>query len=414
MEVKPGYKQTEVGVIPEDWEVEPLGTRASFKTGPFGSALHQSDYVEGGIPVINPMHINKGRITPSAKMSVAEEAACRLTDFRMRPGEIVIGRRGDMGRCAVVNEEHEGWMCGTGSMLIRPRLDHPDFLQRILSSPIAVKAIEDASVGSTMINLNQATLSLLKIQVPPTKEQHAIATALSDMDALLDGLDRLITKKRAIKQATMQQLLTGQVRLSGFSSDWGVKRLEDLADIRSGGTPSTGDAAAWDGAIPWCTPTDITALEGRKYLTTTNRTITEHGLRNSSAELIPAYSIVMTSRATIGECAINTTPMATNQGFKNLVPFDFVDVDFLYYLLSTQTQGLVGLSAGSTFLEIGKAQLRQYEIRLPPTKSEQTAIATILSDMDTEIAALETRRTKTRALKQAMMQELLTGRTRLV
>jgi len=212
----------------------------------------------------------------------------------------------------------------------------------------------------------------------------------------------------------MQQLLTGQVRLSGFSSDWGVKRLEDLADIRSGGTPSTGDAAAWDGAIPWCTPTDITALEGRKYLTTTNRTITEHGLRNSSAELIPAYSIVMTSRATIGECAINTTPMATNQGFKNLVPFDFVDVDFLYYLLSTQTQGLVGLSAGSTFLEIGKAQLRQYEIRLPPTKSEQTAIATILSDMDTEIAALETRRTKTRALKQAMMQELLTGRTRLV
>lgn len=414
MEVRPGYKQTEVGVIPEDWEVEPLGMRASFKTGPFGSALHQSDYVEGGIPVINPMHINEGRITPSAKMSVAEEAACRLTDFRMKPGEIVIGRRGDMGRCAVVDEEHAGWICGTGSMLIRPRLDHPDFIKRILSSPVAIKSIEDASVGSTMINLNQATLSRLNIQIPPIDEQRAIATALSDMDALLDGLDRLIAKKRAIKQATMQQLLTGQTRLPGFSSDWGGKRLGDLADIRSGGTPSTGDAAAWDGAVPWCTPTDITALEGRKYLTTTKRTITEHGLRNSSAELIPAYSIVMTSRATIGECAINTVPMATNQGFKNLVPFDFVDVDFLYYLLSTQTQRLVGLSAGSTFLEIGKAQLRQYEIRLPPTKSEQTAIATILSDMDTEITALEIRRTKTRALKQAMMQELLTGRTRLV
>lgn len=234
------------------------------------------------------------------------------------------------------------------------------------------------------------------------------------MDALLDGLDGLIAKKRAIKQAAMQQLLTGQTRLPGFSGEWKVRRLGDLADIRSGGTPSTGDAAAWDGMIPWCTPTDITALEGRKYLTTTNRAITEHGLSTSSAELIPACSIVMTSRATIGECAINTVPVTTNQGFKNLVPHDSVNVEFLYYLLSTQTQGLIGLSAGSTFLEIGKTQLRQYEVKLPAKKGEQTAIATVLSDMDAEITALETRRAKTRALKQAMMQELLTGRTRLV
>lgn len=414
MEVKPGYKQTEVGVIPEDWDIEPLGARASFKTGPFGSALHQSDYVDGGIPLINPMHINDGRITPNATMSVSEEAARSLTDFRMKSGEIIIGRRGDMGRCAVVDEGHVGWMCGTGSMLIRPRLDHPDFLQRILSSTVAIKAIEDASVGSTMINLNQATLSRLNIQIPPIEEQDAIATALSDMDALLDGLDRLIAKKRALKQATMQQLLTGQTRLPGFSGEWEVKRLGDLADIRSGGTPSTGDAAAWDGTIPWCTPTDITALEGRKYLTTTNRAITEHGLNSSSAELIPARSIVMTSRATIGECAINAVPMTTNQGFKNLVPHDSVDVEFLYYLLSTQTQGLIGLSAGSTFLEIGKTQLRQYEVKLPTEKEEQTAIATVLGDMDAEITALKTRHTKTRALKQAMMQELLTGKTRLV
>jgi len=414
MDVRPGYRLTEVGEIPEDWGVELLGTRASFRTGPFGSALHQSDYVQNGIPIINPMHINSGRITPAAAMTVSDETAKRLADFRMKPGDIIIGRRGEIGRCAVAGEAQVGWICGTGSMLIRTCADNPDFLQRILSSPTAIKAIEEASVGTTMVNLNQAALSRLRLPVPSMEEQTAIATTLGDMDALLDGLDRLIAKKRGIKQAAMQQLLTGQTRLPGFDGEWQIRCLGDLADIRSGGTPSTADEKAWDGKIPWCTPTDITALEGRKYLVTTSRTITEHGLHNSSAELIPPRSIVMTSRATIGQCAINAEVVATNQGFKNFVPYDGVDVEFLYYLLCMQTRKLIGLASGSTFLEVGKAQLQQYEIKIPVTKTEQTAIATILSDMDAEIAALESRRNKTRALKQAMMQELLTGRTRLV
>lgn len=130
--------------------------------------------------------------------------------------------------------------------------------------------------------------------------------------------------------------------------------------------------------------------------------------------MIPAQSVVMTSRATIGECAINTAPISTNQGFKNFVPFATTDVDFLYYLIGMQKQGLIALCGGSTFLEIGKTQLAAYEVRLPSTKAEQTAIATILSDMDAELSALEARRAKTRDLKQAMMQELLTGKTRLV
>lgn len=288
------------------------------------------------------------------------------------------------------------------------------FVKASLESPIGKRQILDCQKEGAQPVLSCRDLAKFFLPCPPLPEQRAIATALSDMDALLNGLDRLIAKKRAIKQATMQQLLIGQIRLPGFSGEWEVKRLGDLADIRSGGTPSTGDAAAWDGDIPWCTPTDITALKGRKYLAVTSRMITEHGLRNSSTELIPPRSIVMTSRATIGEPAINTVPMTTNQGFKNLVPYDCVDVEFLYYLLTTQTQGLIGLSAGSTFLEIGKTQLRQYEVCLPGTKKEQIAIAAALSDMDAEITALEGRRIKTRAIKQAMMQELLTGRTRLV
>jgi type I restriction enzyme S subunit len=117
--MKTGYKQTEVGVIPEDWEVKPLGECASFRTGPFGSALHKSDYTDDGIPIVNPMHIIDGRIEPTRTMTITEQAAKALADFRLKAGEIVIGRRGDMGRCAVVMNEQAGWLCGTGSMIIR-------------------------------------------------------------------------------------------------------------------------------------------------------------------------------------------------------------------------------------------------------------------------------------------------------
>ena len=109
MDVMPGYKQTEVGVVPEDWYVSKLGRHVTFKTGPFGSSLHKSDYVDGGVPVINPMHIVAGKIEPTQSMAITEQVARTLAEFRLSAGNIVIGRRGEMGRCALVDPEHQGW-----------------------------------------------------------------------------------------------------------------------------------------------------------------------------------------------------------------------------------------------------------------------------------------------------------------
>ena len=229
-EVPPGYKRTEVGVIPEDWSVIELGELARFTTGPFGTALHKADYINGGIPLINPMHIVDSQLSPDSETSVSEDAARRLSPYRMRASDIVIGRRGDMGRCAVVGEDQVGWLCGTGSLIIRcSDRTNAIFVQRILTTDRVIAAIEDSSVGSTMTNLNQGLLSPLKIQLPSMPERHAIATALSDADALIESLDRLIAKKLAIKQAAMQQLLTGQTRLPGFTGEWETKRLGELA-----------------------------------------------------------------------------------------------------------------------------------------------------------------------------------------
>jgi type I restriction enzyme S subunit len=248
----------------------------------------------------------------------------------------------------------------------------------------------------------------------PIEEQRAIAIALIDVDACISKLDRLITKRRNIKQAAMQELLTGKRRLPGFEGEWEAKRLGEIGEIRSGGTPSTSQPQFWDGDLPWCTPTDITALHGHKYLTRTAREISTAGLQSSSAEVIPPHSLIMTSRATIGECAINLIPVTTSQGFKNIIPYKDADVEFLYYLMTTQKHGLIALCGGSTFLEIGKQQLSAYEIRLPKDRSEQAAIAATLSLMDAELIALENRHNKAGLLKQGMMQELLTGRIRLV
>ncbi|MEA5422025.1 restriction endonuclease subunit S [Synechococcus sp. CCY9202] len=236
MELKPGYKQTEVGLIPEDWDVKRLGEVARFRTGPFGSALHKEDYTDNGIPIVNPMHIVDAAIVPTYEMTITAQRATELADFRLRQGDIVIGRRGEMGRCAVVAAAQDGWLCGTGSMIIRANQGYSaEFLQLILSSKPVITSIENASVGSTMINLNQGVLNGLKVALPSNIEgQQAIATSIKAVGSQVEALQSLITKKRQLKQAAMQELLTGKRRLPGFAGKWETVAISQVAEKITG------------------------------------------------------------------------------------------------------------------------------------------------------------------------------------
>lgn len=200
--------------------------------------------------------------------------------------------------------------------------------------------------------------------------------------------------------------------LGEIPQDWEVVELGDVAEIKSGGTPSTHQSEFWNGYILWCTPTDITSLSG-KYLSDTNRKISELGLINSAAELLPIGSVLMTSRATIGECAIANQPMTTNQGFKNFICNKRINNEFLYYLLGSQKDKFIELCNGSTFLEINTTQVRKFKIAIPKSTTEQTAIATTLSDTDALISSLQTLIAKKQAVKLAAMQNLLGGKIRL-
>ncbi|WP_082520118.1 restriction endonuclease subunit S [Rhodanobacter sp. Root480] len=417
-----GYKQTEVGLIPEDWQFATLLSLAGSSKDRFddGDWIEAEFLAPAGIRLIQTGNLGIGRfVDKETKKYISEASFEKLRCKDVLQGDLLVCRLAEpAGRaCIVPSLDDARAITAVDVTIFRPVPAIADkyFLLQYFCTSQWFSAVSDRCGGSTRSRIARGTLGQIEVPIPPTlAEQQAIAEALSDADALIESLEQLIAKKRQIKQGTMQALLTGKQRLPGFASDWVANSLGDLSSIRGGGTPSTTQSQFWDGDILWCTPTDITGLKGKKYLSDTNRKITAQGLQSSSAELIPANSIVMTSRATIGECAINVTTVATNQGFKNFIPFDEVDVEFLYYLLLMQTEGFIRLCAGSTFLEIGKTQLASFEVLAPPTKAEQTAIATVLSDMDTELAELETRLAKTHQLKQGMMQELLTGRIRLV
>ncbi|MCC8362627.1 restriction endonuclease subunit S [Lysobacter sp. A6] len=206
--------------VPSGWESAKLKDVVELRTGPFGSSLHQHDYVDGGIPIVNPMHIENGRINPSQKHRVSQETAERLNEFRLDFGDVVLGRRGEMGRCAVVQATQVGWLCGTGSLIVRPRQGiASDFLQGLLSSDAVVKHLTAEAVGTTMVNLNQRILLDLDVLIPPCKEQARIIEKLEELLSDLDaGVAELKAAQRKLAQYR-QSLLKAAVE-GALTADW--------------------------------------------------------------------------------------------------------------------------------------------------------------------------------------------------
>lgn len=193
---------------------------------------------------------------------------------------------------------------------------------------------------------------------------------------------------------------------------WKTTTIDKIADIYSGGTPRTTTTSYWNGTIKWCTPSDITK-QRKKVIISTERTITDEGLLNSGAVLLPKGAILLCTRATIGEAVIAGTQITTNQGFKNLVCHTDINNVFLYYAIIPLQQEMISKAYGSTFLELSKKGLGGIEISIPCTYDEQTRIANVLSDIDELIVSIENLIRKKKDIKTGAMQELMTGKRRL-
>lgn len=191
---------------------------------------------------------------------------------------------------------------------------------------------------------------------------------------------------------------------------WSVKKISDLGSVVSGGTPDTNNPEYWDGDVLWVTPSEVSNLSNR-FLYSTERKITEKGLKESSAKLLPINSLIICTRATIGDCCINEVPMCTNQGFKNIIVKNN-NVDFLYYLITKNKNELIRKACGSTFLEISKKDIDNLKFAIPPLP-EQEKIAGILGTWDEAIEKLSGLIEQKKLLKKGLTQRLLTGKTRL-
>ena len=248
--------------------------------------------------------------------------------------------------------------------------------------------------GSQM-NLNTGIINACVVAIPPRAEQDAIAEALSDVDALLGALDQLIAKKRDLKQAVMQQLLTGQTRLPGFSGEWEVKRLGDVAHIKTGSRNN--EDKAEDGEYPFFVRSDV--IERIKSYS-----------HDCEAILVPGEGRIGSIFHYLqGRFDVHQRVYAITQfgpGMSGKFVHLYMAMNFGAWAMQNTVKATVDSLRLPTF--------QTFEMKVPPTKGEQAAIAAVLSDMDAELEALEQRRAKTTALKQGMMQELLTGRTRLV
>lgn len=410
------FVPSEIGPLPATWGTARLGDILEFQNGvnadakAYGSGIPFANVLE----VLTHSHLKESHIPGSVKLTQAQ-----VRSYRVRKGDVLFNRTSEtqeeVGLASVYADDADVVF---GGFVIRGRLTTEDFDPSYCGyawrHPLVRGQIIARGQGAIRANIGQADLRTVIVPKPPLPEQHRIAEVISDADELIQALESLLAKKRGIKQGAMQELLSGSRRLAGFTGELKGVPISKLAEIRSGGTPSTIRPEFWGGEIPWCTPTDITALSGGKYLTTTARTISAAGLAASSAELIPPGSVIMTSRATIGECAINLTSVTTNQGFKNLIPRVGTDVEFLYYLMSTQRERLIALCGGSTFLEISKSDLSGLEVNVPESEKEQKAIASVLAAMDEELKTLDQKLAKARRIRRGMMQELLTGRIRLI
>jgi type I restriction enzyme S subunit len=415
MELKPGYKQTEVGVIPEDWDLRTLGSLTILLTNGFvGTAT--SAYVEGeqGVLYIQGYNVLENGFKYHGIKRVSHSFHAKNKKSFLQPGDLLTIQTGDIGVTAAVPPELAGANCHA---LIISRLNKresdPRFYCQYFNSEKGRAAFKEIETGTTMKHLNCGDMKRLTLPSPPIGEQRAIATALSDVDALIAKLDQLIAKKRDLKRAAMQQLLTGKTRLPGFSGEWEVQKIGDFASCTAGGTPSTRVASYWGGSVRWMSSGELNL----KYIGEVEGRITQAGLHNSSATMLPARCVLIGLAGqgkTRGTVAMNLVELCTNQSIAAVLPTSAFVPEYLYYNLDARYVELREMSTGAG----GRGGLnlkiiKSVDVPLPPLP-EQTAMATVLSDMDAEIAALEARRDKARALKQGMMQVLLTGQVRLI
>ncbi len=411
------FKMTELGPIPSDWEVKRLGEMLSFKNGFNANAKCYGT----GTPVASVLDaLSNGPITTETIATKVTADDKDRESFSLTKGDLIFTRSSetleDVGRANVYFDDVPAMF---GGFVIRGRFKiqaNPIFVNYLLKTSDNRLRVMSQGAGAQHFNIGQSGLENVLIALPPLPEQHRIAAALSDVDELIGALGKLVEKKRAIKTGAMQRLLTGQTRLPGFGGEWEEKRLGEIGKFSKGAGISKEQSNS--GLLPAVRYGELYTTH-HDYIKHFESFISED-VAKCATQLHEGDIVFACSGETkeeIGKCAAYLGKEVAYAGGDLIIftPKAEYDSLFLGFELNTPfcAQQKAAAGQGDAVVHIRQESIAAITISVPPTLPEQRAISAVLSDMDEEIAALEAEKRKVEAIKQGMMQELLTGKTRL-
>lgn len=429
MELRPGYKQTEVGMIPEHWTVRNInglledGSILGHLDGNHGELYPRSwEFKDNGIPYIGANDFLDGFVSFKDCKYLSIERSKQFRKGVAKDGDVLFAHNATVGPVALLLTSYDYIILSTTVTYFRcneAKLNNI-YLKYDLQSPYFVKQYQSVMAQSTRFQVPITTQRKLLLIVPPLPEQHAIAAALSDLGAMISRLDLLIAKKRDIKQAAMQQLLTGKKRLPGYNGEWVKKKLGDIGEITGAGI----DKKSKPGEVPVRLVNFLDVFhKDFIYSKDLNHWVTAPVAQAQRCEVKRGDIFFTPSSEMRFDIGISAVAMEDipDAGYSyhidRLRLFEDWDLRFRTYIFKTKyfldQAETICEGSGKRYV-ISLTKFREMSIYYPPNKFEQAAIATVLSDMDAEIDALEQKRDKTCDLKQGMMQELLTGRIRLI
>ena len=412
-------KHGDGAALPKGWRVVRLDEIADV-IGGSTPPRDRSEFWSGPIPWVVPSEITSlsGRYLTSTNESITETGLQSAGLKTLPTGSVLLTSRATIGAAAIstypvaTNQGFQNLVAKEGTDSL--------WLYYCISS--MKRELERRAAGSTFAEISRDNVRSLPVLIPPLPEQRAIADVLDSIDEAIERTEAVIAATETLRDSLLHELLTRGVPgwhtewkdvpgIGTIPADWQVVRLDQIVDVVGGSTPSRVETEFWGGSIPWTVPSELTNLPGR-YLSATNETITDAGMRSAGLQLLPAGSVLLTSRATIGAVAINLVPVVTNQGFQNLVVKDGTDNLWLYYCISSRRRELERRAAGSTFLEISRDSVRSLPVALPPF-AEQEAISATLDCVDSTIGVATAERDALCSHKESTANVLLTGQERI-
>ncbi len=405
--------------IPSGWQITNIGELVDDFIGGGTPSTSKKEYWDGRIAWMTSAHID-GRLVSVGQRYITDKGLAESATHLIPKNNLLVSTRVGIGKAAINTIDIAISQDLTG-LIIKKDKTTPDYLYWFLISQ-ATK-LKNMAQGSTIKGILKDDLARLKIPLPPLPEQQKIALILSTTDEAIQKSDAIIAKAGRLKQGMMQKLLTEGIGHKEFKEteigrvpkEWEVAKVSDIYGVITGTTPSTKISEYWANAtVNWFTPADMTDITGQAYLFESHRKITKKGVKDTILTVMPAGSLILSTRAPVGYVGILTRESTFNQGCKGLVPKKDrkISPEFYYYYFSMIQKKLQNMSSGSTFMELGKDTLERIQIPLPPLP-EQQKIAEILSSIDQKIELEQKRKAKLERVKRGLMNDLLTGRKRV-